>query len=386
MADRVAPANVVRLRDGPVTPYGTSSESVVTGVTDLQELRIRGAGLVSIVSDYLGQYMSMTEEQRIVCAVWVVHTHCFDASYFTPYLNILSPQRQSGKTTLFDILKMFSHNPMDTAHITAAGLRRAFEGKTRTLFWDEVDNVFKRKDEDTAEIKSVLNAGFKRGAKVHINVRKGNDWKLQEFNVYSPKVICGIGELPDVLASRSIPIRLERKPKTEEKRRFEEGRETGTAEFVQKAMSEWSKDAVAHLKAMDPDAPAELDGRQADVWRPLFSIGDLIGMGERIRDIAVTLHAKGTVLSREAMLLRDIRDIFEASKTEQFFSSDLVGRLSEIETSPWSTYNHGKGFQPYDLASVLEGFGVSPTPIRIGETQRRGYRKQYFLELWERYL
>jgi hypothetical protein len=246
--------------------------------------------------------------------------------------------------------------------------------------------VFKRKDEDTSEIKSVLNAGFKRGAKVHINVRKGQDWKLQEFNVFSPKVICGIGELPDVVASRCIPIRLARKGKTEEKRRFEEGREQGFAEYVQKGLAEWAIDAVPHLKEMDPDAPPELDGRQSDVWRALFAIADLIGWGDRLRDTAVTLHDRGTVLSKEAMLLRDIRDTFETIEREALFTQDLIGRLNDIETSPWGAYNHGKGLHPYELASILEDFGIKPQPLRIGETQRRGYRKQYFIEVWERYL
>lgn len=378
---------VVRIRDGDVTPYEPDSESGVTGVTALQDMKVRGAGLASMISDYLGTFMSMSEHQRTACAVWVLHTHCIDAAYYTPYLNIQSPQRQSGKTTLFDILKLFALNPLDSAHLTAAGLRRAFDEKPVTLFWDEADNIFKKKDEDTGELKAVLNAGFKRGSQVHVMVKKGQqDWSLKPFKVFSAKVICGIGELPDVLASRSIPIKLERKSRQESKKRFEEGREAEYGAFVSQSIANWAKLAVAELKEMDPDSPEFLDGRQSDVWRPLFAIGDLIGWGDRIRDAAVTLHARGTVLSREATLLRDIRDAFSAIDRESMFSQDLADRLNDMETSPWGTYRYGKGIQAHEIAAILDGFGVAPAPIRIGETQRRGYKKDQFIELWERYL
>lgn len=379
-------SNVVRLRDGDVTPYNSNSESTVTPVTDIQDVRVKGAGFASIIMDYLNEYMVMTEPQRIAAAVWVLHTHCFDAAYYTPYLNIQSPQRQSGKTTLFDILKLFAHNPMDTAHITAAGLRRAFDKETRTLFWDEVDNVFKKKDEDTSEIKAVLNAGFKRGGKVHVNVRRGQDWILQEFNVFSPKVVCGIGELPDVIASRSIPIALQRKSKGESKKRFEEGRELSFAQIIQTGLQEWARGAMPILKESDPDSPEGLDGRQSDVWRALFAIGDLIGWNQKVRDAAVTLHDRKTAMSKEALLLRDIRDAFQNMDREVIFSSDLASRLCEVETSPWATYNYGKGILPNDIASILSGFGIAPVPVRIGEIQRRGYKAEFFIEIWERYL
>src|SRR2546425_1070853 len=36
-------------------------------------------------------YLVCSEYQRIVLALWIVHTYCFDVLPFTPYLNVYSP-------------------------------------------------------------------------------------------------------------------------------------------------------------------------------------------------------------------------------------------------------------------------------------------------------
>ena len=385
-------ARIIRIsekRDGYVTHENGDSESAVTGVTPFEDIKIRGVGVVMLVADYIKQFVDCTDDQALACSLWTIHTHCIDAAYYTPYLNINSAQRQSGKTTLYDVLRLLAYNPMDTAHVTAAGLRRSFV-ETRTLFWDEVDNVFKKRDEDTSDLKAVLNSGFKRGAKVFVNVRSRNDWNLKEFNVFSAKVLCGIGGLPDTLASRSIPITLQRMSKSDKRRRFEEGRELETAAAITGGIERWAKDAVGLLKDIDPEAPEMLDGRQADVWRPLFAIADLIGWGERVREAAVRLHENKSVESKEVTLLRDIMHIF-GSGQEDMWSQELCDALCDIETSPWITAGAGnKPLKPHELAALLKPFGIEPKRIRIqdGEDvrQRRGYTLDQFIDIWARYL
>ena len=57
------------------------------------------------------RYLVCSEYQRIVLALWIVHTYCFDVLPVTPYLNIYSPEKQCGKTICLQLLRMLASNP-----------------------------------------------------------------------------------------------------------------------------------------------------------------------------------------------------------------------------------------------------------------------------------
>jgi hypothetical protein len=48
----------------------------------------------------------------------------------------------------------------------------------------------------------------------------GTSSKLAEFRVFCPKVLAGIGTLPDTIADRAVPIRLKRRQRNESVERF----------------------------------------------------------------------------------------------------------------------------------------------------------------------
>lgn len=77
----------------------------------------------------------------------------------------------------------------------------------------------KRKWTAAWHLATLLNVGIRAGTKVpRVLNPKSNE--LIEYNVFRPKVLAGIGTLPDTVASRSIPIRLERRTRDQKLERF----------------------------------------------------------------------------------------------------------------------------------------------------------------------
>jgi hypothetical protein len=66
------------------------------------------AGLLDNVARVLRKYVLMTAEQSEAGALWVAHTHAFEAADATPYLAITSAEKQSGKTRLLEALDLLA--------------------------------------------------------------------------------------------------------------------------------------------------------------------------------------------------------------------------------------------------------------------------------------
>src|SRR5262245_5664497 len=56
--------------------------------------------LIEDIVTFVRRYISLTDEQALVFALWLVHTHAIAAAEFTPYMAIASPTKGCGKTTL----------------------------------------------------------------------------------------------------------------------------------------------------------------------------------------------------------------------------------------------------------------------------------------------
>lgn len=62
-------------------------------------------GLLDRAARTLRSYVVFQSDAQVVAAsLWVVHTHAFEAAEATPYLAITSPERESGKTRLLEVL------------------------------------------------------------------------------------------------------------------------------------------------------------------------------------------------------------------------------------------------------------------------------------------
>src|SRR5437879_8096222 len=189
------------------------SESVAQGFD--------GAAILDRVSDFIKRYISLTEQQAHMVSVWCAHTHAISAATTTPYINVNSAVKQSGKTRLLEVFELLVNKPWLTGRVSAACLIRKVDQVRPTLLLDESDAAFSGEKDYAEALRGILNTGFYAGGVASCCVGQGANITYKDFTTFSAKAIAGIGNsLPDTVFDRSIPIRLQRKKPGEVVARF----------------------------------------------------------------------------------------------------------------------------------------------------------------------
>lgn len=338
--------------------------------------------LAEDVAAFLRRFVVMDDDKLLVAALWVVHTHAYQAVPQTPYLSITSPERQCGKSTLLELLELLVARPWSCILPSEAVAFRKVSQSFPTLLLDEVDAIFNDKSGDRYEgLRAMLNAGNRNGATVPRCA--GPSHEVVDFLVYCPKAIAGIGKLPDTVADRSVPIRLERKTRADDVERFRLRKVEGEAAGLKARIEAWAAENIDALADAEPELPEALSDRQQDGTEPLIAIADLMGIGERARAAVVALCTADRADTDEragVALLRDLKTVFDAHPDAPAgFSESLLTGLAELPESRWTVLT-ARG-----MASLLGPFGVHPQRIRIDEHQRRGYLRAELQPAWERY-
>jgi hypothetical protein len=341
-------------------------------------------------SAFVGRYVVMSEAKRLVVALWVIHTHCVRAFEQTPYLAVTSPEKQCGKSRLLEALEMLVARPWMAVLPSEAVVYRTVHAKTPTLLLDEIDTIFNPRTADRYEgLRALLNAGHRRGARVPRCV--GTKAEIVEFRTFCPKVLAGIGTLPETVADRSIPIRLERKTRGESVERFIRKRVEPGAVAIRDRIEAWADDNAGKLDGAEPAMPEQLSDRMQEGCEPLVAIADALGCGAEACAALVELLAAERLDDQESMrlrLLRDIRAIFDANPNRRaVYTASLLTHLYAIEEAPWATY-YGRGLDARDLASLLHHYAIRSTTVRGPKdaAPAKGYRRDAFHAAWERYL
>jgi Protein of unknown function (DUF3631)/Toprim-like len=354
-----------------------------------------GAALLDELVRFLRRFVVLSEAQAHAIALWVLHTHAFEAASTTPYLNVSSAEKESGKTRLLEVLRLLVAKPWFTGRASAAALTRKIAKEAPTLLLDESDTAFKGEREYAEALRGILNAGYRKGGNASVCVKAGGDWDVRDFPVFCPKAIAGIGELPDTVASRSIPIRLKRRAPSESVQDFFEDEAEEAAAPLRGRLEWWAKAALPTLKGARPLFPAGLRDRTAECSRPLLAIADSADgdWPRRARGAAVELLAgKREDGSIRVRLLADIRRVRDRLGGECVFTRDLIRELAADEEGPWSEWwdhdNRGpaKGAQKR-LGGMVGARGVTRSrTVWIEGERAKGYRWQDFDDAFSRYL
>lgn len=354
-----------------------------------QRIDVEGAALLNIVMAFVRRYVVLSEKAAVAVALWIVHTYAIEAAEATPYLNITSAEKRSGKTRLLEVLSLLVARPWPTPRATAAVLVRKLARGMPTLLLDESDAAFRGNREYAEALRAVLNAGWRRGGAACLLVKKGGDWLPQDFTVFGPKAIAGIGRLPDTVADRSIPIVLKRRAPNEQVERFRWREAREAAGPLRERLEQWTSANLDTLAEARPQIPTDLDDRAADGWEPLLAIADAVGGGwpERARRAAVALSA-GEEREEDSLgvrLLRDIQLVFTERGTDRLSSEDLVAALNEMDEAPWGDLR-GKPLDKRSLARRLRPYEIRPKQVRVGDRTLKGYKREFFHDAWGRYI
>ena len=119
-------------------------------------------------------------------ALWVLHTYVFDCFDTTPYLDVSSAAKRSGKTRLLELLRLLVARSWAVVEASEAVLFRKVDAEKPTLLVDEVDATFGKDSKVTEGLRAMLNAGYRRGAAVPVASATTMRWSTSRFIARRP--------------------------------------------------------------------------------------------------------------------------------------------------------------------------------------------------------
>ena len=339
---------------------------------------------------FVRRFVSLSPSQARVVVLWIAHTHAIDAADATPYLAITSARSKAAKRGC-RMDELLVPGAWLTGRVSAAVLIRKIDSEQPALLLDESDAAFAGEKEYAEALRGVLNTGHRRGGKASCCVGQGTKITFKDFSTFCPKAIAGIGNLPDTVADRSVPIRLKRAKRGEHVERFRRRDVQAESAGLRGRLEAWTAVTVENLRAARPALPDALTDRQQDGAEPLLAIADLAG-GEwpetaRMALVELCGQAQADDQSVGVRLLADIRGIFQGRDVDRIPSAELAAALAEIETSPWGEWGKaGKPLTAAKLARLLARFVITPHSVRVDDKTPKGYELHDFRDAFERYL
>lgn len=316
-------------------------------------------------------------------ALWGLYTFAHDDFNISSYLALWSAVKRCGKSLALECLGGVTRRPIGASNISAPATYRTIHDFAPTLLLDEYDRWLGHKE----ELIGILNSGHTR-ATAYVLRAVGPASTVMKFSTWCPKVMAGIGELPDTLKDRSVVIQLLRKTAGEKVQRIQ-GHDRIFFAMLQSMALRWSIENEAWLSLPhEYDLSSLTSDRAKDVWAPLFAIAELAGehWTEKAR-AAAKYHNEDTGDEEELriLLLEDLHQIFNEDFQDPISSTRICGRLRDLEDRPWSSYPAYPGIKPHNLAFLLKRFKIYPQLVRKGSTTFRGYRRADFQDAWNRY-
>lgn len=350
--------------------------------------------LVEDVAAFIGRYVIVSDAQRMVIALWAIHTHLVQHVEQTPYLSITSPDPECGKSRLLEVLQELVARPWMAVRPSEAVAYRNINDRRPTLLLDEVDTLFSPRQEGQHEgLRAILDAGHRRGATVPRSADFGK--RVEEFSPYCAKALAGIGSLPDSVARRAIYIRLQRKRKDETVERFIRRDVAPVAAALREQAAAWAAQNGKKIGAARPEMPEQLSDRMQEGCESLVAIADACGCGETARAALVELLATGGRLDTHdafrVRLLKDLHEIWtererkDGRRARAISTADLLTALHQIDDGPWHRF-YGRQLEANDLASLLRQYNVTPTTVKVRGRAIKGYKRDHMMDVFERYV
>jgi Protein of unknown function (DUF3631) len=377
-----------------VTARTRSTPTITAGPSAPTE---NGADLLDDVRAFPRAYVVFPSDAAAVAVtLWAVHTHLVEAFESTPRLALLSPEKQSGKSRTLELLELLCAGAETLSDASASYLFRRIGAGAVTVLLDEADAVWKRgKTDETAEaLRSIVNAGHRKGATVGRVEMKGQAANLVRFRVYAPVALAGIGNcLPDTILDRSVIVPMRRRAPDEQIEPYRERLARPEGDALRDRLTAWCATVTDKVGYPWPDMPSGVTDRPADVWEPLLAVADAAG-GDwpelaRAACVAFVTGAKDDVASIGTRLLTDLLAVFRdgADIVPALWTEHILAKLCANDEAPWGNWYSRRG-QPLDargLAGLLKPYKIKSGTVRIGNETAKGYRRDDLWDAWSRY-
>jgi len=367
--------------------------------------------MLDSIAALIREFLVCDDHQLTVLTLWVVHTWLYDIFPTTPYLHIHSPEPECGKTTCLQLLKILSCQPWISSGPDPAALMQrlvAYEEEVLktvarnqanpdhpepppanpkpldVILLDDYHHTF-----SSSERQPLL--PMLCGSTVDSRVLcRLSGRRTAELHFFSPKAFAGNGDLPRSLASRCIPIVLQRKRPSDQVLRISDGYADFAAAPLVRWLDEWYHEAWNSVEEQAGEAPPripDLTARQHDCAEPLLLLAGIAGgdWPEKAHIALWSLFMQAPA-GDALQLLADIRFVFAVLDSPQYLSSkDLFTMLGSMENRPWAGWTTR---QAKRLVPLLRPFKISSRSLRshgAGDVFK-GYRICDFKDAWERYL
>lgn len=354
----------VSVLDAEIEKHRPKNEAVKSETCAFEEVTpwddpVDGAVLLNEIVRQIERFCVLPEHAAPLMAAWIVHAWAHDTADISPVLAFTSPEKRCGKSTAMSVVHALAPKAEIAANITAAVMFRLIERHKPTLLIDEADTFLEARE----EMRGMINGGHNRQL-AFVWRCEGDDHEPKRFNVWAPKAVAMIGNLPDTLEHRALVVQLKRKEGHEIVERMNAKR-VNELKFVRRLAARWVADNEIKLSNADPDVPVELNDRAQDNSRCLCAIADAAGGAwpTRIRAALVGMaaaRAGDEPKSKGVMLLTDIADILERWKGDRITCADLVTELVAIEDGPWAVWKGGEPITTRMVASLLKPYDVRP--------------------------
>jgi hypothetical protein len=334
------------------------------------------------VEQFLRRYVAFpSEHEPVAITLWIGHAHLVERFESSPILAVTSAEVRSGKTRVLDCLELLVPEPFRVVTPSEAVVYTVLAQRPRrTMLLDEADAIFGPRTADRYEgLRAILNAGNRQGTPVLRVKLEGRRRAVDAFDVFGPKAIAGIGNLPSTVADRAIPIRMKRRMPGEPIAKFRHRIAAAEAALIG---CDWASVTLG----TDVTVPDELNDRAADSWESLLAIADAAGGSwpTRARLAAVALSGEEeATISIGMRLLADIKDVF--GDEDHLTTAELLRRLHNLEDAPWSDW-YGAPLSGRGLAKLLAPYRIAPMKRRVRGEQSRGYFRSDFEDAFRRYV
>lgn len=334
----------------------------------------KNGSIFSKIKTYINRYVVFPHDyQADVLTTWVIHTWAFEHARTTPYIYVHSPEKQSGKSLLIEVLSSVVQNPMGAIDMTGPVLFRAIETMQPTVMLDEVDAIWSGAKNEG--LRGILNGGYKEG---------GHVWRLTnsepvKFNTFSPKLLAGIhnGYLPDTLVDRCIPITLRRKPVSEKREPFYSLSNEQEIEQLLDEIDAWVQEHGESLDRFKLKPVEGLSDRESEIAWPLLAIAKEFGIEAQVANAIVEMiteyHEMNDETDEMLEMVHTIAQLFQEYDRPKIHTEEMLAGLGMQSTKSGAM----------QLSAYLDKYDISPHKVRVGTRVLQGYTLDQFVTLFD---
>ncbi len=312
--------------------------------------------LVDKIAQFIERFVFIKEKAiYTLLALWVIGTYLHEEFEYLGYLFAHSPEPQTGKSRLLEVLDLVVFNSSGIlVSPTESVLFRTAHKHTQLL--DEIDSWTNR---DSG--RAVLNAGFQSRGIVSRMRETNSGYVVENFPVYAPRALAGIGQrvLDQTTRDRTFSIEMVRQKPEERRERFRLRQVKPEAEALRTEVEQWAQQHALEVREVydQVDFPylEHFRDRTIDVAQPLAAIAEVAcpeAISELVEAVALTRNESEPFENGRVLL-----ELARLARAE----NPLVGNASELAARSNGVV---EGLDQYKMGRILHLYGFETKGIR----------------------